>query len=213
MTCIAFANTFLNPDLLVAVNVDAALLGWTQHARFAIIVGMIVLPGCAVAALLPNKRGYRWKLPLKIFINVVSLGMLALNAFSWEVRGETLTSPKVAPPWRALALLANRSGDVAAPGADDDDGLGSSTLAVVNDVLTYGVLILSWLLCLTFAVFFVVFVVFRGAELQKKEEEAQESEDALIATLRAHLVARAKVRSSFLVFARIIFCSSILLFV
>ena len=34
MTCIAFANTFLNPDLLVAVNVDATSLWWTQVCTF-----------------------------------------------------------------------------------------------------------------------------------------------------------------------------------
>ena len=159
---------------------------------------MIVLPGCTVAGLLPNKLGYRWKLPLKIFINVVSLGMLALNAFSWEVRGETLTSPIVAPPWRAIPLLANQSSDVAGLAeSDDGDALGSSTLEIVNDVLAYGVLVLSWLLCITFALFFVIFVVFRGAKLQKKQEEAQEkidTEEALVASLRAHLTARANER-------------------
>ena len=42
ITCIALANTFLNPDLLVAAHASVSLLG-TQVARFAIIVLAIVI--------------------------------------------------------------------------------------------------------------------------------------------------------------------------
>ena len=191
ITCIALANTFLNPDLLVAAHASVSLLG-TQVARFAIIVLAIVIPMCLLLVCAPQKNGYRWKLPLKTFIDVVSLGMLALNAFSWSVRGETLTSPMVSPPWRATFLFSNSSGATASSGdlmATTSSEL-SGFVCTVNDLLAYAVLGASWLLLLTFAVFFIIFVVFRGAKLQKRDEEAQElldAENALVFTIQSHL--------------------------
>ena len=45
-------------------------------------------------------------------------------------------------------------------------------------ILSYIVLGLSWFLLVTMALFFVVFVVFRGAADQKKEEDAEDDADA-----------------------------------
>ena len=206
MTCIALANTFFNPDLLVAAEKttdggsgSVSLVG-TQVARFTVIALGIIIPMTVLLVFAPQKDGYRWKLPLKTFIDIVSLGMLALNAFSWSVRGETLTSPKVPPPWRATSLFDNSSTSSTTDDATlpDVETELESELAAVNDVLAYGVLVASWLLLLTFAAFFVIFVVFRGAKLQKRQEEAQEAldvEDGVVDALRLHINTRTQQRA------------------
>ena len=206
MTCIALANTFFNPDLLVAAEKttdggsgSVSLVG-TQVARFTVIALSIIIPMTVLLVFAPQKDGYRWKLPLKTFIDIVSLGMLALNAFSWSVRGETLTSPKVPPPWRATSLFDNSSTSSTTDDATlpDVETELESELAAVNDVLAYGVLVASWLLLLTFAAFFVIFVVFRGAKLQKRQEEAQEAldvEDGVVDALRLHINTRTQQRA------------------
>jgi hypothetical protein len=54
-------------------------------------------------------------------------------------------------------------------------------------ILSYVVLGLSWILLITMGVFFVVFVVFRGAADQKKEEDAEDDAEAETElALRAH---------------------------
>ena len=206
MTCIALANTFFNPDLLVAAEKttdggsgSVSLVG-TQVARFTVIALGIIIPMTVLLVFAPQKDGYRWKLPLKTFIDIVSLGMLALNAFSWSVRGETLTSPKVPPPWRATSLFDNSSTSSTTDDATlpDVETELESELAAVNDVIAYGVLAASWLLLLTFAAFFVIFVVFRGAKLQKRQEEAQEAldvEDGVVDALRLHINTRTQQRA------------------
>ena len=119
--------------------------------------------------------------------------MLVLNALSWTVRGKTLASPHPPPlPWRATMLLRNSSAllnytselRAGEEGLVVNDGLASAL-----NVLAYCVLALSSLLIITFAAFFVIFVVCRGALDQKRREDAQDrmdDEDALVALLRAH---------------------------
>ena len=148
MSTIAFCNAFFDPTTLSTwgtgvVSSDALLIA-VQAARFAISAVALVVPPIVILSLLPNKDGSRWKMPLRAFSALVSLGMLALNAFSSGVE---------------------RGGDAPA-------------LLEASNALSYTVLALSFVLILTMAVCFVIFVVFRGAQLQKAEEDlAEEAEE------------------------------------
>ena len=92
ITVIAFCNGFLDPLNLLTTppGVDAAartaLLVTMQTARFVICVVVVALPCVTILALLPNKDGSRWKMPLRVIFAILSFGMLALNAFSWVVQ-------------------------------------------------------------------------------------------------------------------------------
>ena len=170
MTTIAASNTFLDPMNLLAtdsaVTPEASLIT-LQAFRLAISALAIVVTPLLIVALVPNKNGARWKMPLRGMAAIVSLGMLTLNAFSWGIS-------RVDEP--GAALLSS------------------------NEVLSYVVLALSMALLITMAICFVVFVVFRGAQEQRREEEAEVDEGideelirlaraVLDATKRAHVFA------------------------
>ena len=91
-TLVAACNGFLDPLLVLTVppwvRTDAdrlMLLAGLQAARFVICVGVTIVPVAVLLMLLPNKNGSRWKMPLRMIFALLSLGMLALNAFSWGV--------------------------------------------------------------------------------------------------------------------------------
>ena len=92
ITVIAFCNAFLDPTNVLttpdsmSASVRTGLLATMQAWRFGICVAVIALPCVVLIALLPNKNGSRWKMPLRIIFALLSLGMLALNAFSWSVQ-------------------------------------------------------------------------------------------------------------------------------
>ena len=92
ITVIAFCNAFLDPTNVLATpesmtaSVRVGLLATMQAWRFGICVAVITLPCVVLIALLPNKNGSRWKMPLRVIFALLSLGMLALNAFSWSVQ-------------------------------------------------------------------------------------------------------------------------------
>ena len=160
ITVIAFCNGFLDPLNLLATppGVDAAarvaLLVTMQTARFVICVAVVALPCVTILALLPNKDGSRWKMPLRVIFALLSFGMLALNAFSWVVQQ-----------------------------AGDEAGAG---LRGVNTAFSWVVLIMSMLSLLAMAVAFVIFVVFRGAKVERlqiklSEADCEEKELAVLA--------------------------------
>ena len=125
--------------------------------------------------------------------------MLALNALLWAERGTTMPQRRVGVlrAWTPGAeLLANEtdSGAAAAANSVMSGAENDTELMMVLDVLAYVVLIASWILLLTMAVFFVIFVVFRGAQLQKTEEEAAasaEEEEEVVKAMRAYIKRRA----------------------
>ena len=84
VTILSFCNTFLNPDYLV--DSDQSGVNAMQIVRFVCCAAALVTPTALLVALLPYKRTARWKLPVRIAILLVSLLMLALNAFAWAVR-------------------------------------------------------------------------------------------------------------------------------
>ena len=92
ITVIAFCNAFLDPTNVLATpesmtaSVRVGLLATMQAWRFGICVAVITLPCVVLIALLPNKNGSRWKMPLRVIFALLSLSMLALNAFSWSVQ-------------------------------------------------------------------------------------------------------------------------------
>jgi hypothetical protein len=98
-TVIAFCNGFLDPLLILTVPaaMSAAdrvtLLVGLQTARFVICAAVTVAPIAVLLALLPNKRESRWKMPLRMIFAMLSIGMLALNAFAWGVQKMATTSP------------------------------------------------------------------------------------------------------------------------
>ena len=113
ITVLSFCNTFLNPDYLV--DSDQAGVDAMQVVRFACCAAALVVPTGLLVALLPYKRTARWKLPVRIAILLVSLGMLALNGFAWAVRRDkelhgaplrTLSYVVLAMSCVMLALLA-----------------------------------------------------------------------------------------------------------
>jgi hypothetical protein len=140
--------------------------------------------------------------------------MLALNALSWAARGTTTPQRRVGllRAWTpGEQLLANATdggvnsteaeGPAASAAAEND-----AELMTVLDVLAYAVLVASWILLITMAVFFVVFVVFRGAQLQKMEEDAAasaEEEEELVSAARAYVTRRA-IRTSFSEWRRVV---------
>ena len=98
-TVIALCNGFLDPLLIFtmpagmsAVEGTTLLVGM-QTARFVICAVVTVAPIAVILALLPNKRESRWKMPLRVVFAVLSLGMLALNAFAWGVQKMGTTPP------------------------------------------------------------------------------------------------------------------------
>ena len=158
MSTIAACNTFLDPMTLssrggLAIPNDVLIA--VQTVRFVISAIAILAPPVTIVALLPNKDGSRWKMPLRAMAAAVSLGMLSLNAFSWSVGRHN--SP-------------------------------SSTLLQMNAVLSYCVFGLSMALLLTMAICFVIFVVFRGAQREVKEEEEAEIAAGAVARELENLV-------------------------
>ena len=153
ITLLAFANVFLNPDYLV--HGDVTVL---QTFRIALCTFALLAPTAILCAFLPHKRTSRWKLPLRIMLQLAAVGMLALNAFAWVVRDSS-----------------------------------NDSIQVANAVLSYIMLAVAWLLIATMAVFFFIFVGFRGAQLQKKREDLAKSllhEDEAVALSRAYIQQR-----------------------
>ena len=147
MTMIAACNTFLDPMTLGTAGGDASpesLFLAVQLVRYAISALAVAVPPTIVLALLTNKDGSRWKMPLRALSAMVSLGMLALNAFSWSVARSD----------RPAAWLLE-----------------------TNEYLSVAVFALSMALLLAMAVCFVIFVVFRGAQLQKIQDEMEAPEE------------------------------------
>jgi hypothetical protein len=159
ITLLAFANVFLNPDYLV--NGDAIVL---QTFRIALCTFALLAPAAILFVFLPHKRTSRWKLPLRIMLQLAAVGMLALNAFAWVVRDSS-----------------------------------NESIQVANVVLSYIMLAVAWLLIATMAVFFFIFVGFRGAQLQKKREDLAESllhEEDAVSCSRAYIHQR-RMRRTF----------------
>ena len=154
ITVLAFANTFFNPALAANGGATGAGAAVLQAIRFALCAAAVVAPCAVVVALLPNKLGSRWKIPLRLIIALNSLAMLLLNGVAWLVE-ET----------------GGRSSD--------------ATVAGAIDACAYVVLALSWLTLASMVLFFILFVVIRGAQLQREHEES-----AARARERAHLVAQ-----------------------
>ena len=87
MTTFVLCNTFLDPARMLLSSEDPSKRDRTvitsQAVRFGICAAALILPPTLLVALLPNKDGSRWKIPLRVLCAVVSLGMLALNCFAW----------------------------------------------------------------------------------------------------------------------------------
>ena len=144
---------FLNPDYLV--NGDVTVL---QTFRIALCAVALLAPAAVLCVFLPHKRTSRWKLPLRIMLQIAAVGMLALNTFAWVVRDSS-----------------------------------NDTVKTANAVLSYIMLAVAWLVIATMAVFFFIFVGFRGAQLQKKREDLAESilhEEEAVATSRTYIQQR-----------------------
>jgi hypothetical protein len=192
ITLFAIANTFLNPDLRGAIDevgVGASTSTTAmQIVRLVLCALAVSAPSAVLVVLLPNKHGSRWRFPLHLLCTLVSMMMLSLNALSWVTRGTTTPRRSVGTlrTWRPdMALLANATnGTYSAARATND-----ATLTTVLAALSYAVLIVSWMQLGAMAIFFVIFVVFRGAQLQKKEEDAvaiADAENDLSDAVRVH---------------------------
>ena len=167
MTVLAFANTVFNPALAANGGATGAGAMALQALRFALCAAAVVAPCAVIVALLPNKLGSRWKIPLRCIIALNSLAMLLLNGVAWLIE-ET----------------GGRSSDAA--------------LASAIDACAYVVLALSWLTLASMALFFVLFVVIRGAQLQREHEEsaARARETArLVAEIQAYFARRQAARA------------------
>ena len=169
ITALAVANTFLNPDFMLDPDVwTPSLLFAAQMTRYTVCAVAVIIPCVFLLVLLPMKTSSRWKLPLRVACAVVSLAMLLFNLFSWWAR--------------------RKSREVGGKPLDETQ---LSFFAYVVMILSIGLLVLM-------AILFVVFVVFRGAQLQRKSEEANaaaEAEDGLVLHMRRFLRQREMQRS------------------
>ena len=92
LTLFAICNTFLDPGrmLLDSETEDEESMNRAveiaQGVRFALCAAALLIPVGFLVALLPNKHGARWKLPLRLVCCAVSLLMLALNGFAWRAQ-------------------------------------------------------------------------------------------------------------------------------
>ena len=83
-----------------------------QAARFVLCAAALLIPAGFLVALLPNKHGARWKLPLRLLCCAVSLLMLALNSFAWRAQragakeGEPLHAVTAALSYAVLGCSA-----------------------------------------------------------------------------------------------------------
>jgi len=173
----------LNPDLLQAAAAahedDGTFLMLTQIARFTFCMVAIASPTIVISALIPHKTSSRWKLPLRLLIAVVSIGMLTLNGLAWGLRSELRRTPL--SRWEPrFKWLQNTSlvGDESMTTTDDVGDEKESEWMTVMTYLSYITLGICWFLLAVMALFFVIFVAFRGAQLQKRREEAEATEDA-----------------------------------
>ena len=81
LTTLAMSNTFLNPDYILDANAfPKQFVNTLQVIRFAICAAAVMTPCVMLVAFLPMKLSSRWKLPLRMLIATVSVGMLTLNA-------------------------------------------------------------------------------------------------------------------------------------
>ena len=106
--------------------------------------------------------------------------MLTLNGLAWGLRSELRRTPL--SRWEPrFKWLQNTSlvGDESMTATDDDVGdEKESEWMTVMTYLSYITLGICWFLLAVMALFFVIFVAFRGAQLQKRREEAEATEDA-----------------------------------
>jgi len=187
ITLLAMANTFLNPDFMR----DPTL--WTptslliaQIARFVVCAVAVMIPSVLLLGTLPMKTSSRWKLSLRVACAVVSTAMLLFNILSKadsDMRDAMIVTCE-ADHRESEADLVACMREV----ADTEGRL---------DWLAYTVLALSVGLLVMMAVMFVIFVVFRGAQLQKRSEDAnelKEAEQELVEALRVHLHHRKQMR-------------------
>jgi hypothetical protein len=209
ITLLSFSNAFLNPDYLVSAsqstdlgadtaggaagaNAKVAIVAM-QLARFA-LCGVALFVPCAVLVLVvPNKHGSRWKLPLRLLCAFVSFAMLGLNLLSYTVQSAAPLRAPTAP--RATgALLNSTTISRGSTAVVTSASLREQTDAIVfADNLAYVVLAMSWILLIAMAAFFVIFVVFRGAESQARNEEAvakRRAEETVVDAARLYLARR-----------------------
>ena len=210
ITLLSFSNAFLNPDYLVSAsqssdlgadtggtaagaNAKAAIVVM-QLARFA-LCGVALFVPCAVLVLVvPNKNGSRWKLPLRLLCALVSFSMLGLNLLSYTVQSAAPLRAPAAPRTTGGALFNATTSPSGGTGVATSSSLRERTDAMIfADNLAYVVLSMSWILLIAMAVFFVIFVVFRGAENQTLNEEAsaeRRAEEAVVDAARQYLARR-----------------------
>ena len=138
-----------------------ATLRLSQIARFTTCAVAVVVPCIGLLACLPMTKNNRWKLPLRILFAVVSLSMLILN-FGARLSDRT----------RNAASVSDDSGKGSTSDSDEDR---ASEANLFLDGMAYVVLASSMVLLAAMAVLFIIFVAFRGAQLQKRKELAANS--------------------------------------
>ena len=170
ITLLAFANAFVNPDLMLSGRTwtPDRLIVATQLFRHGLCASAVTVPSIVLIALQPMKPSAMWKFPLRVMCALVSLGMLTLNLAAW---------------WVKRAKMDQKTSWIE---GDALDAVSYIVLAM-SITLNFGIM----------PVFFVIFVVFRGAHFQKKAEEATErnaSEEVLLTHLEAYLQRKQRKR-------------------